>query len=168
MEQIAGSSDQKGGRTIGFVTAKQLWEIEGMIEIIPELQLNRRCMSKRGHPPTEGAAFCCAEFSDSYGRLSCEPTLQRSTLLSSAAVTPAGLSIRNQSEARSARIQRRKELVEKLRPQRPVPVWLRPLLSSVAACAQATTTASPRLLFSAIVVSFGEVDQALTSLLVRL
>src|SRR5260221_1047408 len=38
-----------------------------------QLQLNRRCMSKqRPTLETEGAAFCCAEFADSYGRLSCE------------------------------------------------------------------------------------------------
>ncbi len=38
-----------------------------------QLQLNRRCKSKqRAHPPLEGAAFCCIEFSDSYRRLSCE------------------------------------------------------------------------------------------------
>jgi hypothetical protein len=56
----------------------------------PQLQLNRRCKSRqRAHPPIGGCGFCVLKFQIPTGGCHAKRTLQRSTLLSSAAVSAA-------------------------------------------------------------------------------
>jgi len=144
-------ADQTDGRTIGFVTVEQFREIEGDdAKSSLQLQLNRRCKSKQSVAPSNGGcAFLLCEFSDSYGRLSCEtntstnnPAFERSCKRRKG--YPSETKVK-----RGTRVVTAKKNSSKNSDATPVPVWLRRCFQALLPSHRQIRRHQPRPLFSA-------------------